>query len=216
MALLLEETPNYKIYKGTSYLADVELISLIISGPPEKANEKARKILAVTPLRRIGRLSLADLKLIGLSAKEAARVVACIEIARRRDLSDLATKPKIASSRDAYNILGSALCDLEVEEFWIVFTNKNAQVIGKERMSIGGTAGTVVDIKLVFKAAIENKASAFIAYHNHPSGSLTPSDADISLTEKLRQSGKVLEIPLLDHLIISEKGYYSFADEGKI
>ena len=83
-------------------------------------------------------------------------------------------------------------------------------------MSIGGTAGTVVDIKLVFKAAIENKASAFIAYHNHPSGSLTPSDADISLTEKLRQSGKVLEIPLLDHLIISEKGYYSFADEGKI
>ncbi len=216
MALLLEETPQYKITKGTNYLADVELISLLISGDAEKSNEKARKILGVTTLKQIGRLSLEDLKRLGLTKQESSRVIAAIELGRRRDMSDLADRPKIGTSRDAYNVIGSALKDLQVEEFWVIYLNKACEVLGKERLSIGGTSGTVADIKIIFQNAIENKASAIIAAHNHPSGSLKPSDADVDLTRKMKEAGKVLDLQLLDHLIISERGYYSFADEGVI
>lgn len=216
MALLREETPSYKITKGTNYLSDVELLGLIISGDAEKANQKAREILSVTKLKSIGRLTLSDLQKIGLTKAEASRVVACIEIANRRDLSELETKPRISSSRDVYNVIGATLKDLQVEEFWIIYLNKASEVIGRERLSVGGTAGTVADIKIIFQKAIENKASAIIAAHNHPSGNLKPSDADISLTKKMKESGKILDLPLLDHLIISDRGYYSFADEGAI
>jgi DNA repair protein RadC len=216
MALLREETPAYKITKGTNYLADVELLGLIISGDAEKANQKARDILSVTQLSGIGKLSLSDLQKIGLTKPEASRVVACIEIARRRDISDLATRPRISSSRDGYNVIGATLKDLQVEEFWVIYLNKACDVIGRERISVGGTAGTVADIKIIFQKAIENKASAIIAAHNHPSGNLKPSDADVDLTRKMKEAGKILELLLLDHLIISERGYYSFADEGVI
>lgn len=216
MALLLEETPQYKIQKGTNYLADVELISLLISGDAEKANEKARKILGVTTLKQIGRLSLEDLKRLGLTKQESSRVIAAIELGRRRDMSDLRDRIRIGSSRDAFNVIGSALKDLPVEEFWVIYLNKGCEVLGKERLSIGGTAGTVADLKVMFKMVLENKASAFIAVHNHPSGNLKPSDADVDLTRKMKASGALLDLPLLDHLIISERGYYSFADEGVI
>jgi len=216
MALFLEETPQYKIQKGTNYLADVELISLLISGDAEKANEKARKVLGVTTLKQIGRLSLEDLKRLGLTKQESSRVIAAIELGRRRDMSDLADRQKIGTSRDAFNVIGSALKDLPVEEFWVIYLNKGCEVLGKERLSIGGTAGTVADIKVMFKMCLENKASAFIAVHNHPSGNLKPSDADMDLTKKMKEAGKILDLPLLDHLIISERGYYSFADEGVI
>ena len=216
MALLLEETPQYKIQKGTNYLADVELISLLISDDSEKANEKARKILGVTTLNQIGRLSLEDLKRLGLTKQESSRVIAAIELGRRRDMSDLADRPKICNSRDIYNVIGAALKDLQVEEFWIIYLSKACEVLGKERLSVGGTSGTVADIKVMFKMCLENKASAFIAVHNHPSGNLRPSDADVDMTRKMKASGALLDLPLLDHLIISERGYYSFADEGVI
>ncbi len=216
MALLLEETPQYKIQKGTNYLADVELISLLISGDAEKANEKARKILGVTTLKQIGRLSLEDLKRLGLTKQESSRVIAAIELGRRRDMSDLQDRPKICNSRDIYNVIGAALKDLQVEEFWIIYLSKSCEVLGKERLSVGGTSGTVADIKVMFKMCLENKASAFIAVHNHPSGNLRPSDADVDMTRKMKASGALLDLPLLDHLIISERGYYSFADEGVI
>ncbi len=216
MALLLEETPLYKITKGTNYLADVELISLLISGDAEKANEKARKILSVTILQQIGRLSLEDLKRLGLTKQESARLIAAIELGRRRDMSDLRDRIRIGCSRDIYNVIGAALKDLLVEEFWVIYLSKACEVLGKERLSIGGTAGTVADLKVMFKMVIENKASAFIAVHNHPSGNLKPSDADVDLTKKMKEAGKIIDLPLLDHLIISERGYYSFADEGVI
>jgi DNA repair protein RadC len=216
MALLREETPAYKITRGTNYLADVELLSLIISGNAEKANEKARSILTVTQLSRIGRLGISDLQKIGLTKSEAKRVVAAIEIARRRDIADIETRPRISTSRDAYNMIGPTLRDLNIEEFWIIYLNKASEVTGRERISVGGTAGTVVDLKVIFKKAIENNAQAIIAAHNHPSGNLNPSEADISLTKKMRESGRILDMPVLDHLIISERGYYSFADEGTL
>lgn len=216
MSLLLEETPQYKIEKGTNYLADIELISLIISGNVEKANAKARSILGVTTLNQIGKLSMADLIRLGLTKQESARVIAAIELGRRRDMTDLQSRVKISCSRDAYNVIGAALKDLPIEEFWIIYVNKACEVIGKERLSIGGTAGTVADVKVIFRMLLENKANAFIAVHNHPSGNLTPSSADVDLTKKLKEIGKTMDLPLLDHLIISEKGYYSFADEGVI
>lgn len=216
MALLREETPQYKIEKGINYLADVELISLLISGNAEKANEKARKILGVTTLQKIGRLSLNELKRLGLTSQESARVVAAIELGRRRDMSDLEDRPRIGKSRDAYNVIAASLKDLEVEEFWIIYMNKACEVLGKERLSVGGTSGTVADLKVMFRMCLENKASAFIAVHNHPSGNLKPSEADVDMTKKMKESGRVLDMPLLDHLIISERGYYSFADEGVI
>lgn len=216
MSLLLEETPQWKIEKGLQYLADVELISLLIGGNPDKANEKARSILGVTSLKQIGRLSMNDLTRLGLTKQESGRVISAIELGRRRDLSDLQERVRIQSSRDAFNVIGAALKDLLIEEFWLIYTNKACEVIGRERISVGGTAGTVADVKVIFQKALENKASAIIAVHNHPSGNLTPSNADIDLTKKLKECGKIMDLTLLDHLIVSERGYYSFADEGVI
>jgi DNA repair protein RadC len=217
MALLLEETPNYKIQQGAYSLADIELLSLIIAtASPEKANEKARMILSKSNIRDIGKLSAADLKRLGLTEQEGNRVVACYEIARRKQASPATNRLKVSSSRDAFNIVGHLIADLEIEEFWVVFLNKANEVTGKKKVSVGGTAGTVVDAKIIFGLAIEAKAAGIIVFHNHPSGNLQPSGPDISTTKKLKEGGALLEIPVLDHLIISERGYYSFADEGML
>lgn len=214
MALLLEETANYKIENGVYSLSDVELLALLIAGEDETSLEKARKILSTTSIRGIGRLSLEDFNALGLSHKESARIVAAVEMSRRKQLSDLEKRPQISNSKDCYNLVGPLIEDLQIEEFWVVFVNRQNEVLGKKRMSVGGTGGTVVDIKLIFKAAIEKCAAGVILFHNHPSGSLQPSGADIELTKRVAASGKMLEITLLDHLIVSEKGYYSFADES--
>lgn len=217
MSLLLEETPNYKIKSGPFSLADVELLSLIIAGGnAEKANEKARVILSKSNIRDIGKLSAADLKSLGLTQQEANRVVACYEISRRKQSSPATNRPKISSSLDAYNAVGHLISDLNIEEFWVLFVNKANEIIGKKKVSIGGTAGTVVDPKIIFGLAIEAKASGIVVFHNHPSGNLQPSSSDITTTKKLKDGGAFLEIPILDHLIISERGYYSFADEGNV
>jgi DNA repair protein RadC len=108
------------------------------------------------------------------------------------------------------------LTDLYHEEFWLLLLNKATEVVARKKLSTGGTSGTVVDVKMAFKIALDAHASAIIAVHNHPSGNLKPSDADIDLTRKMKEAGKILDLPLLDHLIVSEKGYYSFADEGGI
>lgn len=217
MALLLEETPNYKIQQGSFSLADVELLSLIIANSsPEKANEKARMLLSKSNIHDLGKLSVADLKRLGLTEQESNRVVACYEIARRKQASPATKRPKISTSRDAFNIVGHLISDLSIEEFWVVFLNKNNEVTGKKKASVGGMAGTVVDPKVIFGLAIDAKAAAIIVFHNHPSGSLQPSAADIATTKKLKEGGAFLEIPVLDHLIISEQGYYSFADQGML
>lgn len=217
MSLLLEETPHYKIQQGPFSLADVELLSLIIAtSSPEKSNEKARLLLSKATIRDIGKLSAADLKRLGLTQQEANRVVACYEIARRKQASPVTNRTKVSSSRDAFNIVGHLIAYLEIEEFWVAFLNKNNEVTGKKKVSVGGTAGTVVDPKVIFGLAIEAKAAGIIVFHNHPSGNLQPSSADIATTKKLKDGGAFLEIPVLDHLIISERGYYSFADEGNI
>lgn len=215
MALLREETADYKIMNaGTNACNDLELMALIIGGQADKATAKARNLLSVVgSIRKAGRLNLADLTATGLSKKEAGRVLAAIELGRRRQSSDIDTRPKISAARDAFMCVGSLLADLNHEEFWILLLNRNNEVIERRTMFSGGQSGVLVDVKLVLKAAIEGRAAAFIAIHNHPSGSLQPSQADMDLTRRLKKSAEILEIPLLDHLIISERGYYSFAEE---
>lgn len=222
--LLKEETPAYRITaKGTESPSDVDLVSVLIAtgetSPAASAALKlARRLLetANNNLHELGKISAVEMQQIGLTAAQANRLISALEIGRRRNLSDLRDRPRIATSRDAYNCIHTLLKDLHHEEFWVLLLNKACEVIGRKKMSTGGTSGTVADIKIIFKQAIESRASAIIAVHNHPSGNLKPSDADLDLTRKMKESGKILDLPLLDHLIISERGYYSFADEGVI
>lgn len=137
-----------------------------------------------------------------------------MELGRRRQLTDVKEKPQLRSSRDAYDTIGPVLIDLVHEEFWILLLNRANRIISKEQISKGGTAGTVVDAKIVFRIALEKQASSMILCHNHPSGNLRASQADLALTKKLVEAGKQLDIMVLDHLIVTQSGYLSFADEG--
>lgn len=223
VTLLENETPYKKLLThGLASLFDVDLLALIIAkGETTKAateaTEQARKIMSeYGNLHSLGRATVRDFTRFGLNESQAKKLVACIEIGRRRQLSDIADRPRISSSRDCFNCMSSVISDLEVEEFWVMTLNRAHEVTGKHRLSIGGTSGTVVDVKLVLKLCLEKGAAAFIAFHNHPSGNLQPSAADIDLTTKLKAAGRLMDLPMLDHLIISERGYYSFADEGQI
>ena len=143
-------------------------------------------------------------------------IIAALELGRRRNLAEAEQKVQIKSSRDIYEVMYPLIADLPNEEFWVLHLNKANRIIDKERISIGGIGGTVVDVKIILKSALQKLASAMILVHNHPSGNLTPSDADLSITKKLRDAATYLEIMVLDHVIIGDKNYYSFADNGNI
>lgn len=217
-----EDRPREKmLLKGQRALSDAELIAILLgSGSKgESAVTLAQNILASVDndLRELGKRSLAELqKFKGVGAAKAIAIAAALELGRRRQLSDLRQKPKITASRDAFLLVAPLLADLHHEEFWLLMLNNAGEVIKRENLSVGGGAATVVDMKKVFKAAIDAKASSFIAVHNHPSGSLKPSESDIGLTQKLVEAGRLIDLPMIDHLIVSERGYYSFADEGMI
>jgi DNA repair protein RadC len=215
-----EDRPREKMLrKGLSALTDAELLAILIGSGTVgvSAIALAQHILSSVEnnLHDLGKRSLKDLQRFkGIGEAKAITIAAALELGRRRQLSDLRHRPRISSSRDAFNAIAALLSDLHHEEFWLLLLNRANEVMARERLSSGGASGTVVDLKIVLRTAIEAKACAFIAIHNHPSGNLEPSRADIELTEKLKQSGRMLDLPLLDHLIISERGYYSFADEG--
>lgn len=217
-----EDRPREKmLLKGITALSDAELLAILIGSGTygESAVALAQRILSAVDnnLHELGRCSIKDLqKFKGIGEAKGVAIAAALEIGRRRQLSDLRQRPRISCSRDAFNVIAALLSDLHHEEFWLLLLNRANEVFARERLSSGGTSGTVVDLKLVLKTALEARASGFIAVHNHPSGNLEPSRADIELTEKLKQGGRILDLPMLDHLIVSERGYYSFADEGMI
>ncbi len=217
-----EDRPREKmLLKGRQSLSDAELIAIMLgSGSAgESALGLAQRILASVDnnLHELGKRSIQEFQRFkGVGEAKAITIAAALELGRRRQISDLRDRPKVASSRDAFNAIASLLTDLYHEEFWLLMLNKANEVVAREKLSAGGMAGTVADVKLAFKIALDARASAIIAVHNHPSGNLKPSEADISLTKKLKEAGKILDLPLLDHLIVSERGYYSFADEGAI
>jgi DNA repair protein RadC len=217
-----EDRPREKLLlKGTSALSDAELIAILIgSGTANlSAVDVSKKILlhGNNNLNELAKLSVKELmKVKGIGEAKAITIVAALELGRRRKETDTEEKPKITTSKDAFDLLQGDLMDLPHEEFWVLLLNRAHRVIKKKRVSEGGVSGTVADPKIIFKMALEELASGVVVAHNHPSGNLTPSQSDIDLTKKLKEAGRFLEIQLLDHLIIAGNKYYSFADEGII
>ncbi len=217
-----EDRPREKLtLKGKNALSDAELIAILIGSgnKSETAVQLSKKILSSinNDLNKLGKLTISSLtQFNGIGEAKAISIIAALELGRRRKGSEIKKRPTIKSSSDAYNIITDVLSDLPHEEFWVIYLNKKNQVVKKENISKGGIDGTIADIKIIFKHAIEQLASAIILFHNHPSGNLKPSKADIKLTKKLKETGVMLDTPVLDHLIIGEKDYFSFADEGII
>lgn len=217
-----DDRPREKLMTlGRQALSDAELIAILIGSgsPKESAVSLSQRILDSVGknLNDLGKQSLAELmKFKGIGEAKAITIAAAMELGRRRQNSDLPERPEIRGSRDAYQILAPLLMDLPHEESWVLFLNKKNKVIGKSKLSIGGTDATVMDAKIVFRKALEGMAAAIIVAHNHPSGTLRPSQADIDLTKKLKAVGEAIGLPLLDHLIVTDAGYFSFLDEGFI
>jgi DNA repair protein RadC len=218
----VEDRPREKlIQKGTSSLSDAELLGILISsGTKNKsAVELGRELLGLVNnnLNSLGKLTIADLKKIhGIGNARAVTIAASLELGRRRKLSEVEYVQQIRSSKDVADIFQPLLSDLLHEEFWILFLNRSNKVINRMKLSQGGISGTVTDIRIVMKNAIECLASGIIVCHNHPSGNLNPSDSDSKITQKIKEAGVLMDIQLLDHLIISDKDYYSFADNGML
>lgn len=214
-----EDRPREKLaLKGKNTLSDAELVAILIGSGNrhETAVELSKKILASinNDLNQLGKLTINDLiQFNGIGEAKAISIIAALELGRRRKESGIDKKPKITSSKDAYNSVTTVLSDLPHEEFWVIYLNRNNEILKKENISKGGVSGTVADSKIIFKRAIELLASGIILCHNHPSGSLKPSNADLQLTKKIKEAGAMLDTPVLDHLIIGEKDYFSFADE---
>lgn len=216
------DQPREKLLKqGRKNLSDAELIAILIgSGSKnESAVSLSQRILSSVDnnLHSLGQLEASDLlQFKGIGEAKAITIIAALELGRRRKEVSPKEKLKIRSSSDIYNILESDFQDLKIEEFKILLLDRSLQVLSQHNISVGGVAGTVVDAKTIFKLAITNLASSIVLAHNHPSGNLTPSQQDLRVTEKLVEAGKMLDITITDHLIISEKGYYSFADNNLI
>lgn len=216
----LEDRPREKLYnKGTSALSDAELLGILIgSGTRNRsAVDLGRELLALADnnLNNLGKMSIADItKIRGIGNARAITIAAALELGRRRKLAELPDRVQIKSSRDVFEMVNPLLADLRHEEFWILFLNRSNRVINRMKLSQGGISGTVTDVRIVMKKAIEYLASGIIVCHNHPSGNLNPSESDSRITQKIREAGSLMDIQLLDHLIISERDYYSFADNG--
>ena len=217
-----EDKPREKLLlKGKAALSEAELIGILLGSGTRtmSAVDLAKSILSSRGhnLNDLARMSVNDLmQFKGIGEAKAITIVAALELGRRRKAHDHVEKPKITSANDAYQLMKPELLDLNHEQFWIILMNRANQVIKKQVISMGGVSGTVADPKIIFKFALEQLASSLILVHNHPSGNLRPSDADIRLTRKLRRAGEMLDIPVLDHIIFGDQGYFSFADESML
>ncbi|WP_339699843.1 DNA repair protein RadC [Algoriphagus aquimarinus] len=215
-----EDRPREKLLlRGKSALTDAELIAILIgSGTPSvSAVDLSKHILAGVnyDLRALAKMSIQDLKKFkGIGEAKAISIIAAMELGRRRKESEPVRKPRITCSQEIYDLMRPELLDEQVEHFYVILLNRSNQVLKKHLVSQGGTAGTIVDTKIVFKIALEHLAQSIILVHNHPSGNLTPSDQDKRLTQRLVKVGRELDLPVLDHLIFTDVGYFSFADDG--
>ncbi len=217
-----EDRPREKLLlHGRQSLSNAELIALLIGSgnSKETAVDLAQRILLEykNDLNVLGKLAVNDFKSFrGIGSAKAIAIVAALELGRRRQLSEAEKILQIKSSKDIYELIYPLISDLHYEEFWVLYLNKANKIIDKEKISAGGVSGTVVDIKIILRNALQRLTSGIVLIHNHPSGNLQPSDADISITKKLKEAAKLMDISILDHLIIGDKNYYSFADNGII
>ena len=156
------------------------------------------------------------MKFKGVGEVKAISIATALEIGRRRASQEIPEKPQIGSSKDAYQVLKIHLSDLRTEEFWALFLNQNNRVLHISQLTQGGINQSLVDLRVLFKIAMDHFATGIIVSHNHPSGNLKPSHEDIGITKKIKEAGELLNIQLLDHLIITQNSYLSFADEGLI
>jgi len=215
-----DDRPREKmLQKGYTALSDAELIAILIqSGTREKsAVDLAREILQMGNhnLSKLGKLSIKDFqKIKGIGEARAITLVSALELGRRRQLSEGMEQKELSSSKAAADILIPLMGDLPQEKFCVLCLSNSNKLIHYEFVSTGGVTQTVVDAKIIFKTALQHLASRLIIAHNHPSGNLTPSKADRDVTEKLINGAKLLDLQIIDHLIIADKQYLSFADEG--
>lgn len=207
--------------KGQRALTESELLAILLrSGSREEsAVDLAKRLLknVNNDLTTLSRLSVKDLsKYKGIGKVKAITIVAALELGRRRAEAQVIQKQKITSSKDVVDLFAAQLADLTHEEFWILMLDRSNKIIHRQNISKGGVSGTVVDARLIFKSAIENLASGIILCHNHPSGNNKPSQNDIDLTRKLHDAGKLVDVKVIDHIIISGSTCFSFADEGML
>lgn len=217
-----DDQPREKLRdKGKATLSDAELLAILIGSGTrnESAVELCKRILASVDnnLNALGKLSMKQLmEFKGIGEAKAITIIAALELGRRRRSEEALQQKKISSSLSVFELMQPIIGELPHEEFWILYMNNSNKVIQKNQLSKGGITGTLVDVRLALKTAIEVGAVGLILAHNHPSGSLKPSEADKQITQKLKLAADSLDIKVIDHLIITEKAYFSFADEGLI
>jgi DNA repair protein RadC len=215
-----DDRPREKfLLKGKAALSDSELLAILIGSGSrnESAVQLCQRILASSEnnLNTLGKMSVSQLmQFKGIGEAKAISIAAALELGRRRRAEEAVELKKISSSKAVFEIMQPIIGELPHEEFWVLYLNNSNKVIYKAQLSKGGITGTVVDIRLLFKMALEQNATAVLLTHNHPSGKLLASDADIQITKKIKEAGKTLEIHVLDHIIITENGYLSFQDAG--
>ncbi|MFQ3580003.1 MAG: DNA repair protein RadC [Bacteroidales bacterium] len=217
-----DDRPREKMQKkGVSALSDSELIAILIgSGTKNKsAVEVSREILEKcnNELNVLAKKTIKELQNFnGIGEAKAISIVAALELGKRRKAEEVIKRKKITSSQDAFEYFHPLLCDLHHEEFHVLYLNRANNIISSEKISSGGTTGTVADIKIIFRMALENRAQAIIVAHNHPSGNIQPSEADNQLTRKIKEAAKIFDMSFLDHIIIGNNNYYSYLDNGNL
>ena len=214
-----DDKPREKLMlKGKQVLSDAELLAILIGSGSrnESAVDLSKRILSkVENLKALGRMTFKQLtEFKGIGEAKAVTILAAMELGRRRGSEEEVELKKITSSKSVYDIMQPIIGELPHEEFWVLYLSNSNKVMYKSQLSKGGITGTVVDSRIVFKTAFEQNAVSIILCHNHPSGILQASDADKQITKKIKEAGKLLEINILDHLIITNSGYLSLADEG--
>jgi len=217
-----DDQPREKLRdKGRAALSDAELVAILIGSGSrnESAVALCKRILASVDnnLSELGKLSIKQLMdFKGIGEAKAITITAALELGRRRRGEEALEKNKITSSASVFELMQPIIGELPHEEFWIIYLNNSNKVLHKDQLSKGGITGTLVDVRLALKNALEVGSTCIILAHNHPSGTLKPSESDKQLTYKLKTAGESLDIKVLDHLIITEKAYFSFADENII
>ena len=220
--LALEDRPREKLLaSGKNSLSNAELLAILLGSgnTSESALDVSRRILRSVDydLFELSRMSVDQLKKInGIGPVKAITITAAFELCKRKIQSDRPEHIKISSSRDAYELICPLIAELAHEEFWILMMNRSNRCIRKQKISQGGLSGTVIDIRLILKYSLELLASSLIICHNHPSGNLNPSDADNRITKKIQESARLMDIQLLDHIIVGDNSYFSYADNGLI
>ncbi len=215
-----DDRPREKLLsKSRKALSDAELLAIVIgSGTSDQtAVEVSRTILnsVSNNLCELARLSIMELmRFKGIGNAKASNIMAVMELGRRRRLSEGLKKNMVSCSRDAYEIMAPIIGDLTYEEFWLILLNRGHRIQRTICVSEGSVSGTVADPKKIFKIALEYNASALILCHNHPSGLVKPSPNDHRITKKCKEAGAFLDLPVLDHLIVANDSFFSFADEG--